>query len=217
MDWRVKLFRKFKDRERYWDIKVKSLFLHILLTANIKKKKRQWIVIEKWQLITSYENLSIWSSLSLQETRTALKKLKKSWEINIQSTQRYSLVTVNNRGTYQWEQQTNNKPTTTTKERKNILFTNVNNIEGRSKDLKTKTKEFIDHRSEQKKKMTEKSLKLLVNKMNGFLWEYQESQVIEMMNTAIMSWRLSIYPPKNLKQKEKKVYEHANARESFTF
>jgi hypothetical protein len=138
----LKLHRKIVDWEWYSDIKVKSLYIDLLLHANIEDKKWQGKVIKKGQQITSIEHLSIRNGMSKQEVRTALDKLVKSGNINKQTTNKYTLITIdkydifnslqqkeqqttNNQITN--EQQTNNKPSTTTKEFKEFKNDKNNN------------------------------------------------------------------------------------------
>jgi DNA-binding transcriptional regulator PaaX len=138
----LKLHRKIVDWEWYSDIKVKSLYIDLLLHANIEDKKWQGKVIKKGQQITSIEHLSIRNGMSKQEVRTALDKLVKSGNINKQTTNKYTLITIdkydifnplqqaeqqttNNQITN--EQQTNNKQSTTTKELKEFKNDKNNN------------------------------------------------------------------------------------------
>ena len=139
----IKLHRQLLDWEWYKDIPVRILFEHCLLKANYKAKKWQGIVIEVGSFVTSYENLSFETGLTVQQVRTALNKLKSTGEVTSTSTSRYSIITIKNWNDYQDintqdnkqatnEQQTSNKQITTTKEskereeskeRKNIVFT----------------------------------------------------------------------------------------------
>ena len=137
----IKLFRKFTDWEWYNNINVKIVFLHLLLIANHKEKQWRGIKIDKGQVLTSLEHLSKEVGLTVQQTRTALTKLKSTYEITSKSTNKYTLITLVNWGKYQLdkekitneitnnvtnEQQTNNKQITTNKNEKND--NNDNNI-----------------------------------------------------------------------------------------
>lgn len=130
-EWYIKLFRKFKDWWWYDDKNVKILFLEILLSVNHTEKKWRNVEIKPWEMITSVEKLSLSIWLSIQEVRTALKKLKSTNEITIKTTNNFTLIKVNKWNDYQKnnnqnnnqltnkttnEQQTNNNQLTTTKE-----------------------------------------------------------------------------------------------------
>jgi hypothetical protein len=123
----VKLFRKFKEWEWYSDINMSRLFIHLLLSVNFKKKKWHSQTIEKGSLITSYGHLAKDTGLSVQQIRYCLNKLKVTREVTIKTTNKYTLISVNNFCRYQKsnkqiltrvtnKEQTSNKQVTTTKE-----------------------------------------------------------------------------------------------------
>jgi len=141
----VKAFRKLLEWEWYRNSNTKALFLHCLLRANFRETKWQGKVIPAGSFITSYKNLSAELGLSVQEIRTAIKRLKSTNEITSQATNQFTLINVENWALYQEdiivdnkrndnnankrttnEQQTNNKRTTTDEELKNVK--NVKNI-----------------------------------------------------------------------------------------
>jgi hypothetical protein len=127
MDWRyqmnegfIKLHRKLSEWEWYRDTNVLCLFIHILLLANWEDKKWQGLTVKRGSFITSIEHLAIESGLTTQQTRTVVDKLISTGEINKQTTNKYTLITVNSYNEYQEKQQTNNKQITTTKEYKEV-------------------------------------------------------------------------------------------------
>jgi len=104
--------------------------------ANHKQAKWQGNVIERGQLITSLDHIALDLKLSIQQVRTALSKLKKSKNITVKATNRFTMVSVCNYDTYQSgevaintptnkqatnEQQTDNKQITTNKNDKNEI------------------------------------------------------------------------------------------------
>lgn len=156
----IKLFRKFTDWEWYNNINVKIVFLHLLLIANHKEKQWQGIKIDKGQVLTSLEHLSKEVGLTVQQTRTALTKLKSTYEITSKSTNKYTLITLVNWGKYQIdkekitneitsnitnEQQTNNKRITTNnndKNEKNIKENNKKKSYGEFKNVLLTDEEY---------------------------------------------------------------------------
>lgn len=100
MEWFIQIHRKILEWEWYNDVNVKVLFLHILFTANYTEKKWRWINILPWQLLTWRKSLSQDTWLSESQVRTALDKLVSTWEIAIQSTNEYSILTLNNWESY---------------------------------------------------------------------------------------------------------------------
>jgi hypothetical protein len=132
MCWWIKLHRKIVEWERYWDTNMFRVFIHLLLKANYKDKKRQWVDIKRWQLVTWRIILSEELWLSEQQIRLCLTKLKTTNEIAIKTTNKFSIVTLLKYNDYQsldneeqpTEQPTNeptdNQQTTTTKESKEV-------------------------------------------------------------------------------------------------
>ena len=76
MEGYIKLHRQFLEWEWYADAIVSRVFLHCLLRANHEARKWQGQKIERGSFITSYQKLSTETGLSIQNIRTALKKLK---------------------------------------------------------------------------------------------------------------------------------------------
>ena len=126
----IKLHRQLIDWEWYSDINVCRLFIHCLLRANHKEKKWHGKTILKGSFITSYENLSIETGLTVRQVRTALDKLKMTGELTHKGQAQYSIITINNWDKFQEndkqvdnlmtnERQTNDKQMTTNKNDKN--------------------------------------------------------------------------------------------------
>ena len=105
----IKLYRKFTEWEWYRDINCKVVFLHLLLTANWKPKKWQGIVVGAGELVTSRASLAEEVDLSVQQIRTSLKKLSESGVIKIDTTNKYTVIHINNYEKYQ--EKPKNQPT----------------------------------------------------------------------------------------------------------
>lgn len=142
IDTWIKIFRKFKEWEWYQNSNTKDVFLEILLTANFENKRWQGIEIKRGQLVTSIQNLFLALNknsknpdISTQNIRTALSRLKSTNEITMDTTTKYTLITVVKYNDYQQstseitnDQQTTNKRPTTTKEYNNIKIKKIINI-----------------------------------------------------------------------------------------
>ena len=141
----IKLYRSLLDWEWWDDKNVTRLFLTILLSVNWQTKKWHGMTIEKGSVFTSTEHLSKKSGLTMQQTRTALNKLKSTGEITIKSTNKGTLVSVENWAKYQFmpeeitsesasnptnNQQTTNKQITNEQQqlKKEKNKKNINNI-----------------------------------------------------------------------------------------
>jgi len=123
--------RKMLKWEWYQDSNTKNLFLHLLLIANWENKKWKGIDVERGSLITSIKHLSEQTGLTFQQIRTSLNKLISTNEITKKTTNKYTVITIENYNKYQNynkqnnkratnEQQTNNNQITTTKQYNNI-------------------------------------------------------------------------------------------------
>ena len=110
----IKLHRKLVDWEWYTDVNVKVVFLHLLLTANFKKNVYQGIEVLPGQTIVGTNALAVNTGLSRQQVRTALNKLVLTNEITIKSTNKFSLVTIENWSSYQFENETSTSKSTNT-------------------------------------------------------------------------------------------------------
>lgn len=126
MDGWIKLHRKFLDWEWYDTPTVKSVFLHLLLTANIESRKWRGIEIKRGQTVTSFEKISKATGHSIQEVRTAINKLKSTQCVTQSKYSKFSVFTVINFDSYQnaTEFLTGNQQATNTQSTGNQQATN---------------------------------------------------------------------------------------------
>jgi len=143
----IKIHRQLLEWEWYEDLNVKVLFFHLLLKANHKPKKYKGKLIEIGQLVTGLEVLSNETGLSIQKIRTAIFKLKSTNEITIKSSSKGTVIQIVNYTKYQIvtnettnHQQTNNKPSTTNKNVKNVK----NDIKERKAEFKKLLAKYKD-------------------------------------------------------------------------
>lgn len=135
-DWWMKIFPyRMLEWEWYDDLYMFRLFMHLLFKANNRDKEWHGTIIKRGQLVTSLANLSAETGLSYQQVRSCLDKLNKTGEINKQTTNKFTIITVCKYGKYQQssagEQQTNNKQTTSKQQSNNNQITTT--IEYKSK------------------------------------------------------------------------------------
>lgn len=110
----IKLHRQITNWGWYSDVNVSRLFIHLILTANHEDREWKGMVVKRGQVVTGRDKLSHETSLSAQEIRTALNKLKSTGEITIKATSKFSTVTVCNYEKYNSEsngKQPGNQPT----------------------------------------------------------------------------------------------------------
>lgn len=81
MEGWIKIFRQMIDWEWYKDVPTKTLFIHLLLTANYEDKKWKGETIKRGQLVTTLQRLSEDTGLTIKQVRTALDKLESTKNI----------------------------------------------------------------------------------------------------------------------------------------
>lgn len=102
----IKMHRKITEWELYKDIAAKTLFLHLLLTASYKDTvSPSGFVIHAGYCFTSIRRLAEETGLSVQQVRTALKKLEATHALTQQvtqvATQRMTLIKLEKWAFYQ--------------------------------------------------------------------------------------------------------------------
>ncbi len=113
----IKLYRSILDWEWYTDVNTYRLFLHLLLKANYEPKKWRGRVVERGQVVTGRLALAQELKISERAVRTALEHLKSTGEVTVESTSKYSVITIVNYAKYQdrpdaTDQQTDQRPVT---------------------------------------------------------------------------------------------------------
>lgn len=219
----IKLHRKMLEWEWYTDTNVKVVFIHCLLKANFTQKNWRGITIERGSFITSYANLARELNLSVKQVRLAIEKLKRTGELAIKTTNKYSIITIKNYDEYQSQGiqedkqedtqkankgQTKGKQRATTKNDKNekndkndkkyniMLSQDFKEIVSDvDDDLKPAILDFIEHRKKMKSPFTPKALKLMLNKLNNLAHDNTTKKAI-IDQSIMMGWK-GVFPLKN--------------------
>lgn len=143
----IKLHRKITEWEWYSDKNTSRLFIHLLISANHISKKWKGVIINRGEYLTGRIELSKETGLSQQEIRTSLTKLKSTSEITIRSTNKFSIVKLENYHLYQDKEianqpsdqptnhQTINQQSTTTKECKELKENKNKNIDNQFEEF----------------------------------------------------------------------------------
>ena len=105
----IKLSRAILTWEWYYDMPVRILFIHILLNCRYQPGRWQGLELQPGQLPTSLPGLATGTGLSMQQVRTALRKLESTGEITDRSNNAFRLITVKNWG--KWQGQPSSKRT----------------------------------------------------------------------------------------------------------
>lgn len=127
----IKLDRNIINWRWFKDAKILSVFVWLLIKANIKEGYFQREKIERGSLVTSNQHIADGCGLSMQNVRTALAALEETGEIVRNQRNHYQIITVVNYESYQSDlrksvgqltsnSQATNKQLTTIKEYKNI-------------------------------------------------------------------------------------------------
>lgn len=125
----ISLYKKFTYWKWYKDINVKTLFIHLLLKASYENTTWHDMEVKRGQVITSRKHLSEETGLSEQQIRTSLKKLQSTDEITIQSTNKFTVITVEKYDFYQSNNvKATNKVTNETTDKTTNEVTTSNNI-----------------------------------------------------------------------------------------
>jgi len=208
----IKIHRKFMDWEWYKNINVTKLFLHMVLKANWKDGRFQGQEIKRGSFVSSLQNLSNETSLTVNEIRTAIKHLKSTGEITSKAHSKYSVFTVINYDDYQGVNTQVHKQRTSRSQPVNKLLTTIEEKkegeEGKKErkknskapesyfpdnDLLNKTfLEFIEHRKAMKKPMTDIAIGRMVKKLNG----YSEGVAIASLEKSIENGWQGVFPEK---------------------
>lgn len=101
MEGFVKIHRSLLSWQWYTDTPTKCLFIDLLLSANFADKKWKGIVIERGQLVTSIDHLSLSTGLTPKQIRRALDNLESTGEITTKRTNKFTLITICNYDNYQ--------------------------------------------------------------------------------------------------------------------
>lgn len=97
----IKIHRKFRDWEWYSEPVVKDVFLHLLITASWEDSRYKGHEIKAGQTIITVSGLASELGVSTRQVRTAIEKLESTGEITRKTTNRFTVVTVENWSLYQ--------------------------------------------------------------------------------------------------------------------
>ncbi len=97
----IKIHRKFQEWGWYDKSEMVHIFLHLLLNASVSDKVWHGKEIKRGQVITGRKRISAETGISERTIRTCLQRLIETGEIEIESTNKYSIVTICNYECYQ--------------------------------------------------------------------------------------------------------------------
>ena len=160
----IKIHRQIIDWEWFTDTTTFRVFLQLLLKANHKEKKYRGMVLKVGTIITSRDILAFETSLSVQQVRTALDKLKSTNEITIKTSSQGTIIEVVNYSKYQvvTNEVTNKQPTS------NQQVTTNKNVKKEKNEKEVILDSWIEYRKSAKKTLTQQSIKSILVKMENY-------------------------------------------------
>lgn len=120
----IKIHRKFRDWEWYSEPVVKDVFLHLLITASWKDSRYKGHEIKAGQTIITVSGLASELGVSTRQVRTAIEKLESTGEITRKTTNRFTVVTVENWSLYQADYDDDDKQMTNKRQTDGKQMTN---------------------------------------------------------------------------------------------
>jgi hypothetical protein len=138
----IKLHRKIKSWEWYRDLNTKSVFLDLLIEANIRDAKYMGMIVPRGSLVTTIPLLGATLGMTTREVRTALSHLKVTGEIEVKTTNKFSVINVLNYEVYQGpdhaERQSSDSQATVKRQSNDSLTTRIEEEEREEREEKEK-------------------------------------------------------------------------------
>ena len=137
----VKIFERLLDWEWADDPNMVALWVHLLLRANYKDREWHGTIIKRGQLVVGRRMLSELTGISERAIRTCLGRLKSTNEIEIKTTNKYSIITICKFERYQQAENESDQQTTSKRPANDQQTTTlIEKIEGIDKKKKRTTK-----------------------------------------------------------------------------
>ena len=164
----VKLHRNIVDWEWFDDKNALKLLIYLNVKVNIVDKQWKGITVNRGSLVTGKYSITEDLGISVQQYRTALKKLVQSGEIVKKATNAYTILTLTKWEKMQHDQQTDNKRITNEQQTDNKRIYPTKESKEDKERKESKEKRLFDFETfwktyakpEGKKKASEKFLKL---------------------------------------------------------
>lgn len=142
MSGHIKIDRRILRWEWYRDRNTFKLFIHLILRANWKDGRFQGVEIPRGSLASSYQNLANETGLSVQNVRTAVKKLKDTGELTVSRQAKFSVFTVKNYDKYQTPNTEINSQPTVSQQASNRQLTTIEEGKEGKKERREKEGSF---------------------------------------------------------------------------
>lgn len=97
----IKIHRKMREWEWFTEPLTAHVFLYLLLQANHEGKRWRGVKVDRGQICTGIRAISKHTGVSVRSVRTALNHLKSTHELTLETTHRYTMITICNYERYQ--------------------------------------------------------------------------------------------------------------------
>lgn len=101
----IKVDRNILEWGWYKDANTFRVFMHLLLTANIKPHKFLGVGVNRGEIATSYKSLAESLDISIRSVRTAISHLETTGEVTVKRHSRFSVISIPNYDSYQANRQ----------------------------------------------------------------------------------------------------------------
>ena len=122
----IKLHRRILDWEWYKDSNTKNIFIHLLLNACYDDCRFMGQSVSKGEYITSLSRISRDLNIPVRQVRTSIKRLVQTGEIDTQTTNKYTKVTICNYESYQVEERKTRTKKTSKRQANDTPKTSIN-------------------------------------------------------------------------------------------
>ena len=185
----IKRDRNILEWGWYKDVNTKAVFLHLLLTANVKPGKFMNVEIRRGELATSQKSLAESLGISIKCVRTALKHLEEGGEVAVRRHPRFSVISIPRYDYYQANGQS--KGTSTGSQRA------VNGQQSKNIRIKEIPSVYIPTRADLRSYVEDEGLSADPDE----IFDYYEALGWEINGKAIKDWKAVC--------RRWKQYEHA--------
>ena len=174
----IKIDRNILDWGWYKDANTFRVFMHLLLTANIKPHMFMGVEIGRGEVATSLNSLAENLGISIRSVRTSLSHLETTGEVTIKRHPRFSVISMPNWDLYQvnrhsQRQSADSQPTRNRQQSKNVRKKEI------SKDI------YIPSRADLRSYVEEEGLKVDPDE----IFDYYEALGWEINGKAIKDWK----------------------------
>lgn len=197
----IRIYRQLIEWEWFTEPNTLQVWIYCLMRANWKDNRFRGQLIPRGSFVTSQANIGEDLNLTIREVRTALNHLKSTGEITVKTTNKWSVITVENYSLYQDDDDDSDRQNdtqadtqTTTKRQSNDIQTTTNEESKESnkvikKNINTVSKRFIPP--------TEEEVRLYCMKRNnsvnaeGFI-SFYESNGWKVGKNPMKDWKAAV-------------------------